>query len=61
MNDSRLESIRDEEGEALLTLVMPVTLADLVADWMLEQPQVQGFISLPVNGHGAAEHHMTAA
>ncbi len=46
---------------ALLTLVLPPTLADLVSDWLLEQPEVSGFISLPVNGHGGSEHAMSAA
>ncbi len=47
--------------EALLTLVMPPDLADLLADWLLEQPEVTGFISLPVNSHGGEEHSMTPA
>ncbi len=46
---------------ALLTLVLPPTLADPVGDWLLEQPEVSGFISLPVNGHGGSEHTMSAA
>ncbi len=60
MNQSQLEAIRDEEGETLLTLVMPPALSDLLVDWLLEQPEVVGFISLPVNGYGGEEHAMTA-
>lgn len=61
MNPSQLEAIRHQEGEALLTLVMPPALSDLLVDWLLEQPEVVGFISLPVNGHDGEEHAMSAA
>lgn len=61
MNPSQLKAIRDQEGEALLTLVMPPALSDLMVDWLLEQSEVVGFISLPVNGHGGEEHAMSAA
>jgi len=61
MNDSQLQALRDQEGEALLTLVMPPALSDPLVDWLLEQPEVAGFISLPVNGHGGEEHAMSAA
>ena len=50
-----------QDSEALLTLVMPPTLTDAVVDWLLEQPEVTGFISLPVNGHGGEEHAMSEA
>lgn len=61
MNDSPMDRMKDEEDEALLTLVMPPALSDLLVDWLLEQPEVVGFISLPVNGHGGEEHAMSAA
>jgi hypothetical protein len=61
MNTSQLEAIRNQEGEALLSLVIPPALSDLLVDWLLEQPEVGGFISLPVNGHGGEEHAMSAA
>ncbi len=48
-------------GESLLSLVVPPALSDPLIDWLLEQPEVAGFISLPVNGYGGAEHAMTAA
>ncbi len=47
--------------QALLTLIMPPDLADPLTDWLLEQPEISGFISLPVNGHGGEEHCMTPA
>ncbi len=49
------------EPEALLSLVFPPPLLDPLTDWLLEQSEVVGFISLPVNGHGGAEHRMSAA
>ncbi|HFE47680.1 MAG TPA: DUF3240 domain-containing protein [Chromatiaceae bacterium] len=58
MNES--ETTRDHD-EALLSLVLPPPLSDPVVDWLLEQPEVTGFISLPVNGHGGSEHSMSAA
>ena len=61
MNMDPAETNQDPEDEALLSLVMPPALSDLLVDWLLEQPEVVGFISLPVNGHGGEEHAMTAA
>jgi len=61
MNATRLDDIQEEENEALLTLVLPPALSDMLVDWLLEQPEVEGFISLPVNGHGGSEHSMSAA
>ncbi len=48
-------------GEHLLSLVVPPALTDPLVDWLLEQPEVIGFISLPVNGYGGSEHAMSAA
>ena len=48
-------------ADALLTLILPPPLADPVSDWLLEQHEITGFVSLPVNGHGGAEHGMSAA
>jgi len=61
MNMNKLENNQEEEGEALLSLVLPPALSDLLVDWLLEQPEVSGFISLPVNGYGGLEHTMSAA
>ena len=47
--------------EVLLTLVMPPALHDLLVDWLLEQPQVAGFVSSPMHGFGGEEHRMSAA
>ena len=60
MNQSPSGAVRGDESETLLTLVMPPALSDLLVDWLLEQPEVVGFISLPVNGYGGEEHAMTA-
>ncbi len=61
MNAPRLEDLEEKQDEALLSLVFPPALNDLLVDWLLEQPEVKGFISLPVNGHGGSEHSMSAA
>lgn len=61
MNTARSEELEKEQDEALLSLVFPPALNDLLVDWLLEQPQIKGFISLPVNGHGGSEHSMSAA
>jgi len=61
VNSASLDQIQEEEKEALLSLVVPPSLSDPLIDWLLEQPEVAGFISLPVNGHGGSEHVMTAA
>ena len=61
MNMDPADTPHDPEDQALLTLVMPPALSGLLVDWLLEQPEVVGFISLPVNGHGGGEHSMTAA
>ncbi|WP_456413037.1 DUF3240 family protein [Thiolapillus sp.] len=61
MNMNKLEKHQEEGGEALLSLVLPPALSDMLVDWLLEQPEVAGFISLPVNGHGGSEHTMSAA
>jgi creatinine amidohydrolase/Fe(II)-dependent formamide hydrolase-like protein len=61
MNTQSTAQPGDSAAEALLTLVMPPTLTDPLVDWLLEQPEVTGFISLPVNGHGGEVHAMSAA
>ncbi len=47
--------------ECLLSLVISPSLADPAVDWLLEQPEITGFTSQPINGHGGAEHGMTPA
>ncbi len=47
--------------ECLVSLVIPPALADPLVDWLLEQPQISGFTSQPINGHGGSEHVMTPA
>ncbi len=61
MNLKPFDSIQGEDSEVLLTLVLSPALSDALVDWLLEQSEVKGFISLPVNGHGGSEHAMSAA
>ncbi len=55
------DTMDDHSAQALLTLVLPPPLVDPLVDWLLEQPEVTGFVSLSVNGHGGSEHAMNAA
>ena len=55
-SDNKMET---PAGETLLSLIAPPNLVDPLVDWLLEQEEITGFISLPVNGHGGAEHGMS--
>ncbi len=56
-----MEEALYDNDECLLSLVIPPSLADPMVDWLLEQPEIRGFTSQPINGHGGAEHVMTPA
>lgn len=45
----------------LLTLNAPPALEEMLVDWLLEQPQVAGFTSMQVYGHGAVSAAMSAS
>ncbi|WP_321390398.1 DUF3240 family protein [Emcibacter sp.] len=45
----------------LLSITTPVALEDTFVDWLMDNPLVDGFTSIPVSGHGASESRMTLA
>lgn len=45
----------------LLNLVAAPAVEDAIADWLLACPDLAGFTSLPVAGHGSSVHSMTLA
>jgi len=45
----------------LLYLIVAPSVADAVAEWLLEHPSVTGFSSSPIAGHGSSEQAMTLA
>ena len=46
---------------SLLTLIVPVSLEEVLVDWLLENAPAQGFCSFPVNGHSASHGGLTVA
>lgn len=45
----------------LLYLIVAPSVADAVAEWLLEDPAVTGFSSAAIAGHGSSEQAMTLA
>lgn len=45
----------------LLSLVVAPEVEDSVSDWLLAQPDLSGFSSHPVSGHGSSQHAMSLA
>lgn len=50
-----------EAKQCLLTLIVAPSVENALADWLLEREDIRGFTSMPVSGHGASIHSMTAA
>lgn len=48
-------------AKALLTLIAPVSLEEVIVDWLLENSPGGGFCSGPVNGQATGEQHLTLA
>ena len=46
---------------SLLTLIVPVSLEEVLVDWLLENAPEHGFCSFPVNGHSASHRGLTVA
>jgi len=46
-------------AEYLLTLIGAPGLQDPVADWLLEQPAVRSFTTVPAFGHGEASQRLS--
>ena len=46
---------------ALLTLIVPVSLEEVLVDWLFENAPDRGFCSGPVNGHSANHALLTLA
>jgi len=47
--------------ECLLVLIVTPTIENAMVDWLLDRDDVPGFASMPINGHGASAHSLTAA
>lgn len=47
--------------ECLLVLIVTPSIENAMVDWLLERDDVPGFASMPINGHGASAHSLTAA
>ncbi len=47
--------------QSLLVLIVTPAIEDAVVDWLLEQEEIPGFSSMPIHGHGASVHALTAA
>jgi hypothetical protein len=47
--------------EYLLVLIVTPTIENAMVDWLLDREDVSGFTSMPINGHGASVHSLTAA
>lgn len=48
-------------SDCLLHLICSPKVEDALAEWLLERPDVPGFSSLPISGHGSSEHSMSLA
>ncbi|MDX2478547.1 MAG: DUF3240 family protein [Gammaproteobacteria bacterium] len=48
-------------SNSLLSIIAPPELEDMIVDWLLEQPYVQGFSSYPINGHGVRPDKLSLA
>ena len=47
--------------ECLLVLIVTPKIENAMVDWLLERDDVPGFTSLPINGHGASVHSLSAS
>jgi len=47
--------------DCLLHLICSPRIEDPLTEWLLEHPDVPGFSSLPLSGHGSSEHAMSLA
>ena len=45
-------------AEALLILIAPPKLEDMLVDFLLQQDAISGFTSLPVSGRGSVHGHV---
>jgi len=48
-------------SNSLLSIIAAPELEDIIVDWLLEQPFVEGFSSYPINGHGARPEKLSLA
>jgi len=48
-------------SRCLLHLICSPKVEEALAEWLLERPDVPGFSSLPMSGHGSSEHAMSLA
>lgn len=47
--------------QCLLVLIVTPIIESAIIDWLLERDDIDGFTSMPINGHGVSSHSMTAA
>lgn len=47
--------------ECLLVLIVTPAIENAVVDWLLDNDDIAGFSSAPINGHGVSEHSLTPA
>ena len=45
-------------NDCILILVGTPAIEGTLVDWLLQRPEVSGFTTFPVRGHGAAHHLM---
>jgi len=50
-----------DPSHALLVLTLRPNLEDEVIDWLLANPEISGFTSVPAFGHGGAHHLLSTA
>jgi hypothetical protein len=48
-----------DQTQSLLSLVVAPEIEDSIVDWLMQRPEVVGFSSYPISGHGSSLHAMT--
>lgn len=47
--------------QSLLVLIVTPTMENTLVDWLLDNEDIPGFASMPINGHGASAHSLSTA
>ena len=47
--------------QCLLVLIVSPSIESTLVDWLLDHDDIPGFTSVPISGHGASAHSLTAA
>ncbi len=48
-----------EQVQSLLSVVVAPEIEDSIVDWLMQRPELGGFSSYPISGHGSSLHAMT--